>query len=207
MRHLSLDQVRSLEDYKVIPGLRFGDVQDIKEARDKFFAALKSGESRLVRLCKLAEAYCWLFARSQRLTWALFALERSVPPVHDFTLQTLIATGLTFPGVDIAYVTLTRGRERYACAITAQKQSDPEGAQIVLGMCAWQDLPYLAMCFPDTSCVARVHPLVDDILQCKCDDIFVDCYTGIDQTLAQANLHHTQSASSIAEVLKLTMKV
>ncbi|KAH7977186.1 hypothetical protein HPB51_026965 [Rhipicephalus microplus] len=207
MRHLSLDQVRSLEDDKVIPGLRLGDVQDSKEARDKVCAALKSGESRLVRLRKLAEAYCWLFARSQRLTWALFALDRSMPPVHDFTLQTLIATALTFPGVDIGYVTLTRGRERYACAITAQKQSDPEGAQIVVGMCAWQDLPYLAMCFPGTSCVARVQPLVDDILECKCDDIFLDCYTGIDQTLAQANIHRMQSASGIAGVLKSTLKL
>ncbi|KAL3195476.1 hypothetical protein MRX96_045656 [Rhipicephalus microplus] len=202
MRPLSLDQLRSLEDDKVIPGLRLADVQDSKEARDKVCAALKSGESRLVRLTKLAAAYCWLFALNQRLTWALFELDRSMPPVHDFTLQTLIATALTFPEVDIGYVTLTRGRERYACAITAEKQSDPEGAQIVVGMCAWQDLPYLAMCFPGTSCATRVQRIVDSILECKCDEMFLGCYTGIDRTQSQADIHRMQpeSDSESAEI-------
>ncbi|KAL3248853.1 hypothetical protein MRX96_056317 [Rhipicephalus microplus] len=203
IRPLSLDQVRSLEDDKVIPGLRLGDVQDHEEACEKVRATLKSGESRTVRLAKLAAAYCWLFARSQRLTWALFALNQSMPPIHDFTLQTLIATALTFPGVDIGYVTLTRGREALRVCNHRPKTVRPRGRANRRGACARGRTCRTWRCVsPGTSCATRVQRIVDGILECKCDEIFLGCYTGIDRTLAQANIHRMrpESDSESAEI-------
>ncbi|KAL1481817.1 hypothetical protein MTO96_034210 [Rhipicephalus appendiculatus] len=199
---LPMDQLRSLEDVNVIPGLRLRDAQDREEVCDKVRAALESCESHHERLHQLASAYCWLFPRYQRLKWALFELDRSMPPVDDFTLQMLIATALSLPGADLAYVPVSNGKERYACAITAERQSDLEGEHIVVGMCAWEDLPYLAICLPGNKNVTRVEPHLERILKCKSDDILVGCYAGIDETLAEANIHHIEvgNASDIGSM-------
>ncbi|KAL1481818.1 hypothetical protein MTO96_034211 [Rhipicephalus appendiculatus] len=117
-----------------------------------------------------------------------------MPPVDDFTLQMLTATALSFPGVDIGYIPVSIGKERYACAITAERQSDPEGEHIVVGMCAWEDLPYLAICLPGKKSVSRLEAHLESILKCKTDDIFVGYYAGIDETLVQANIHNIEAA-------------
>ncbi|KAL1481830.1 hypothetical protein MTO96_034223 [Rhipicephalus appendiculatus] len=155
MNHLSMDQVRSLEDANVIPSLRLADAPDRDDACDKVREALESCESHHVRLHRLASAYCWLFPRLQRLQWALFALDESMPPVDDFTLQMLIATAVALPGADIGYIPVSSGKERYACAITADQPSSPEDSHIVVGMCAWEDLPYLAICLPGKKSVRK----------------------------------------------------
>lgn len=189
---LSMEEVRSLEDANVIPHLRLRDAPDRDEACDQVRDALESCDSHHQRLHQMASTYCWLFPRNQRIQWALFALDERAPPVDDFTLQMLIATALTFPGVDIGYVPVSLEKERYACAITAEQQSDPDDAHIVVGMCAWQDLPYLAICLPGKRSVRRIEPVLESILDCKSDDMFVGCYAGIDETLAQAGRHYVE---------------
>ncbi|KAL3227199.1 hypothetical protein MRX96_024169 [Rhipicephalus microplus] len=177
MNQVSVDQVCSLDDDNAISSLRLTEVLDLDEALAKARAALESGSSG-----------------------GLFALDESLPSVDDFDLQTRIATALTFPGVDIGYVTLSSGGARYACAITAEQQCKPQGTQIVVGMFAWQGLPYLAISFPGKNCLTRVKPLLEGILKCKFHDRFIGSYAGIDETLAQVNIHRMQPASDAANM-------
>ncbi|KAH8030628.1 hypothetical protein HPB51_010562 [Rhipicephalus microplus] len=200
MNQVSVDQVCSLDDDNAISCLRLTEVLDLDEALAKARAALESCEPHHVRLRQMASAYCWLFPHNQRLEWGLFALDESLPPVDDFDLQTRIATALTFPGVDIGYVTLSSGGARYACAITAEQQCKPQGTQIVVGMFAWQGLPYLAISFPGKNCLTRVKPLLEGVLKCKFHDRFIGSYAGIDETLAQVNIHRMQPASDAANM-------
>ncbi|KAL1481825.1 hypothetical protein MTO96_034218 [Rhipicephalus appendiculatus] len=110
---LSMEQLRSLEDDNVIPGLRLRDAPDREEACDKVRIALEV-----------------------KLQWALFALDKTMPPVDDFTLQMMLTSVLSLPGADIGYVPVSSGNGLYACAITAEQQSEPEDGHIVVGMCA-----------------------------------------------------------------------
>lgn len=197
---LTMDQVHSLEEDDVIPGLRLGDTQDREEVSDKVSGALESCESHYKRIYHLAAAYCWLFPRNQSLKWSLLALDKSMPPVEDFTLQMLIATSLALSGADLAYVPVSSGAERHACAITAEQQSEPEGAQIVVGMSAWEDLPYLAICFPGKGSVTRVQPLIEGIVKRKLDDMHVGYFTGLDEARAYASIFHVEPASDSGSV-------
>lgn len=183
MYQLSMNQLRSLEDDNVIPGLQLRDAADRDEACNRICATLESCEPHQERIRQLAAAYCWLFPRDQSLEWALFILDKNAPPVEDFTLQTCVATKLSNPNVDLAFVPVSLGRSRFACVITAEPESDPKDAHVVVGMCAWQDLPYLATCLPGGTSATRIELILEKILKCKSDDMYIGSYAGIDETL------------------------
>ncbi|KAH6924145.1 hypothetical protein HPB50_012809 [Hyalomma asiaticum] len=182
---LSLEDMRGIADAYVDPFRRVRDATTRYEGMREIRSALVSVDSHHERIHHMATVYCWMLPRNDRLPWALFQLTDNSPPIGDFTVHMLLASAMSLPGVDIAYMPMSSENARYACAITSDTQSEPE-EHVIFCMYAWDGIPCLAIYTPEENHLERIESLLESVLDLDIDDTFVGMFTGIDSTLSRA---------------------